>query len=61
MSSDPEHNQVAPGVSEEEPLLGRQGDAQLQAGKPLYRNLILGMLAIFVSFWLCFLQKQGSE
>jgi hypothetical protein len=30
------------GVSEEEPLLGGQGDASLPEGKPLYNNFILG-------------------
>lgn len=41
MSNDAE-SQVRPGMGEEEPLLGEQGDAQLQAGKPLYYNFVLG-------------------
>lgn len=31
-----------PGTSEEEPLLGAQGDASQPEGKPLYHNLIIG-------------------
>lgn len=30
------------GLPEEEPLLGRPGDACLPEGQPLYRNLYLG-------------------
>ncbi|KAF1356285.1 eukaryotic cytochrome b561-domain-containing protein [Delphinella strobiligena] len=42
MSTDEEHNQNREGLGEEEPLLGEQGDAQQQEGKPLYYNFILG-------------------
>jgi hypothetical protein len=31
-----------PGLSEQEPLLGRVGDASQQDGKPLYHNFIIG-------------------
>jgi hypothetical protein len=30
------------GLGEEEPLLGRAGDASQPEGKPLYKNLIIG-------------------
>jgi hypothetical protein len=30
------------GVGEDEPLLGRAGDASQQEGRPLYYNLIIG-------------------
>lgn len=33
------------GRGEQEPLLGRAGDASQQEGKPLYYNLVLGELA----------------
>jgi hypothetical protein len=42
MSQNIEEQRV-PGVSEEAPLLGEQGDASLPEGRPLYNNLILGM------------------
>ena len=32
------------GRGEEEPLLGRAGDASLEEGKPLYHNLLIGTL-----------------
>lgn len=39
----PEHIERADsGLPEEEPLLGRPGDACLPEGQPLYRNLYLG-------------------
>lgn len=41
MSSDEE--QRVPGTGEQEPLLGRAGDASQQEGKPLYYNFIIGM------------------
>ncbi|KAF1817908.1 uncharacterized protein K489DRAFT_328543 [Dissoconium aciculare CBS 342.82] len=41
MSQNIEERRV-PGVSEEEPLLGEQGDASLPEGRPLYNNLVLG-------------------
>lgn len=37
------------GTSEEEPLLGEQGDASLPQGKPLYNNLVLGQLSSYIS------------
>ncbi|OQO11503.1 hypothetical protein B0A48_03230 [Cryoendolithus antarcticus] len=37
-----QEEQRVPGTSEEEPLLGRSGDASLEEGKPLYYNLVLG-------------------
>jgi hypothetical protein len=42
---------AARGQSEEEPLLGRRGDASQMEGQPLYYNLWIGM---------CHLQ-QGSR
>ena len=33
------------GLGEDEPLLGRVGDASQQAGRPLYHNLIIGSKA----------------
>jgi hypothetical protein len=33
-----------PGTSEEEPLLGRRGDASQQEGLPLYHNFVIGRL-----------------
>ena len=30
------------GVGEDEPLLGRAGDASQQEGRPLYYNLVIG-------------------
>merc|ERR1712227_540819 len=35
-----------PGMGEQEPLLGRPGDASLQEGLPLYHNLVIGTGAI---------------
>lgn len=32
------------GRGEEEPLLGRAGDASLEEGKPLYYNFLIGTL-----------------
>ena len=32
------------GRGEEEPLLGRAGDASLEEGKPLYHNFLIGTL-----------------
>jgi hypothetical protein len=32
--------------TEQEPLLGRAGDAAQKEGKPLYENLIIGMIEI---------------
>ena len=42
-SNDPVANRL-PGMGEQEPLLGRAGDASQQEGKPLYYNLWLGKL-----------------
>ncbi|KAK8206586.1 hypothetical protein M8818_004420 [Zalaria obscura] len=41
MASEAENGRV-PGTGEEEPLLGRAGDASQQDGKPLYYNFIIG-------------------
>lgn len=41
--SDSEQQRV-PGTGEDEPLLGRAGDASQQDGKPLYHNFIIGKL-----------------
>lgn len=41
--SEQEEQRVA-GTSEEEPLLGRAGDASQQDGKPLYHNFVIGKL-----------------
>jgi hypothetical protein len=35
-----------PGMGEQEPLLGRPGDASLQEGLPLYHNLIIGTVLL---------------
>jgi len=40
MADNEEHRQ--PGTSEEEPLLGRRGDASQEEGLPLYQNLVIG-------------------
>jgi len=40
MADNEQHRQ--PGTSEEEPLLGRRGDASQQEGLPLYQNLVIG-------------------
>ena len=40
MTDNEQHRQ--PGTSEEEPLLGRRGDASQQEGLPLYQNLVIG-------------------
>ncbi|KAK4982832.1 hypothetical protein LTR66_009078 [Elasticomyces elasticus] len=45
MSSQAE-NQRVPGTGEDEPLLGRAGDASQQEGKPLYYNFIIGTAVI---------------
>lgn len=37
-----QEDQRVPGVSEEQPLLGRAGDASQQDGKPLYHNFVIG-------------------
>ena len=41
--SEQEEQRVA-GTSEEEPLLGRAGDASQQDGKPLYHNFVIGKM-----------------
>jgi hypothetical protein len=38
----PEDTSAYQGRGEEEPLLGRAGDASQQEGKPLYHNFIIG-------------------
>lgn len=43
MDDDQEQHRV-PGTGEDEPLLGRAGDASQQEGKPLYYNFIIGKL-----------------
>jgi hypothetical protein len=37
------------GTSEEEPLLGRRGDASQQEGLPLYHNFVIGKLILVAS------------
>jgi hypothetical protein len=39
----PPNAAAARGQSEEEPLLGRRGDASQMEGQPLYYNLWIGM------------------
>lgn len=39
-------------TSEEEPLLGQQGDASLESGQPLYYNFWLGKLALSPSLFI---------
>ena len=41
---------AARGQSEEEPLLGRRGDASQPEGQPLYHNLWIGMVSSFSGF-----------
>ena len=41
-TGDPEDVSAATGPTEEEPLLGRAGDAAQKDGTPIYHNLILG-------------------
>ncbi|TKA51657.1 hypothetical protein B0A49_12111, partial [Cryomyces minteri] len=41
-----QQNSTVPGVGEDEPLLGRAGDASQQEGKPLYYNLIIGTAVV---------------
>ncbi len=38
----PEYNPPPEGLGEDEPLLGRVGDASQPEGRPLYYNLIIG-------------------
>lgn len=38
----PEDTSALTGRGEEEPLLGRAGDASQEEGKPIYHNLIIG-------------------
>jgi hypothetical protein len=38
----PEDPSAFAGRDEEEPLLGRAGDASQQEGKPIYHNLLIG-------------------
>lgn len=37
-----QEEQRVPGMGEEEPLLGRPGDASQKDGKPLYYNFVIG-------------------
>lgn len=46
MSSDDAETQIRPGMGEQEPLLGRAGDASQQDGKPLYYNFIIGTAVV---------------
>lgn len=46
MSTDEQQRAQAQGLSEQEPLLGRVGDASQQADKPMYYNLVLGTAII---------------
>lgn len=41
-TSDPEDTSALADRGEEEPLLGRAGDASQQEGKPIYHNLLIG-------------------
>ncbi|KAH0251506.1 hypothetical protein KCU71_g23253, partial [Aureobasidium melanogenum] len=41
-----EHETQRPGMGEQEPLLGRPGDASQQDGLPLYHNLVIGTGAV---------------
>ena len=38
----PQENPAARGLGEQEPLLGRAGDASQQEGKPIQYNFVLG-------------------
>jgi hypothetical protein len=38
----PEWSQAPAGLGEDEPLLGRVGDASQLEGRPIYYNLIIG-------------------
>ncbi|CAD0083495.1 unnamed protein product [Aureobasidium vineae] len=46
-----QENQRA-GVGEQEPLLGRPGDASLEDGLPLYHNLVIGMDFLKAGSWI---------
>jgi len=45
-------------MGEQEPLLGRPGDASQQDGLPLYHNLIIGMLLLHTG---CAKQQHSHE
>lgn len=42
MSDEENNQQDVPGMGEQEPLLGRAGDASQQDGKAIYHNFIIG-------------------
>jgi hypothetical protein len=46
-ASMPERDQPAEGLGEDEPLLGRVGDASQPEGRPIYYNLIIGKYEIY--------------
>ena len=46
MSSNEQESAQQQGLSEQEPLLGRVGDASQQVDKPIYNNLVLGTAVI---------------
>lgn len=48
MSEAQQQQQRVPGMGEDEPLLGRAGDASQQDGKPLYHNFVVGKLFYFL-------------
>ena len=54
MASDPtpasNEQQGGGGATEDEPLLGRAGDASQQDGKPMQFNLVLGILISILVF-----------
>lgn len=62
MSNDAETASPRAGLGEEEPLLGEQGDAQLEDGKPLYYNFILGtgVVAQAGAWIVCICQLQAN-
>lgn len=43
----PEQDQRAEALGEDEPLLGRVGDASQPEGRPIYYNLIIGKYEIY--------------
>jgi hypothetical protein len=47
----PSNAAAARGQSEEEPLLGRRGDASQSEGQPLYWNLWIGMFCVIWKRW----------
>jgi hypothetical protein len=48
-------------MGEQEPLLGRPGDASQQDGLPLYHNLVIGMVCLAVDLCKPTILTQTSQ